>query len=199
MNKNELIKEGTKTVNIIFAMFKNRHHLYNVLSREELEDMKQEGMLSMLQKIDGFEPERGFTLTTFLSQRILGTFKDYIKKELTREKRQAVIIKQIKETYTPFGPPDNVGQYALTLKNLKITKKLTKDLDIYIEEIDNHDIIEAIGELTDKEKYIIVNYYVLGRKVKDIAYELGYSLGWVSNIKMKGIRKLQKLLTEDLM
>jgi len=194
----ERIKEGIIIVNIIFAMFKNQHHLYNVLSKEELEDMKQEGMIEMLHKIKSFEPERGLVLATFLSPRILGTFKDYIKKEMNRERKQTEIVKQLKleeegysvKTYEPC---------VLKLKNLKITKKLTKDLDIDIRDIDNQNIFGTLDKLSDREKYIIINYYLLNRKTKDIAIELGYSLAWVSSIKTKGIKKLKQLLTEDLL
>ena len=118
------------------------------MSKEELEDMRQEGILGMLQKINNFEPQRGFTIATFLSQRILGTFKDYVKKEITREKRNLIISKQMKidKFLNTPSTKEDLSQYVLTLKNLKITKKLTKNLDINIEEIDNHNIIETINK-----------------------------------------------------
>ena len=197
--RNDYTKEGMKTVNIIFTMFKNRHHLYNVLSKEELEDMRQEGMLEMLLRLKSFEPQRGLALSTYLSPRILGTFKDYIKKEVTREKKRSIISLWIQLDEKKDKDHNADIPLILRLKDLKITKKLTKDIDIDIREIENHNILGALSSLSDREQYIIISYYILNRKTKDIAEEIGYSLAWVSSIKTKGIEKLKKLLTEDLL
>ncbi len=83
-----------------------------------------------------------------------------------------------------------------------ITDFVSNNIPVYINAcgvsipVYNHDLAEAILELRDKEREIILRNIVLGDTLKDIANDLGVTFQMVSKYKIKAIKNLRKRMLD---
>ena len=52
----------------------------------------------------------------------------------------------------------------------------------------------AISEIKDKEKYIIIQRYMVGRTQTELAEEIGISQAQISRLEKNGLAKIKKLI-----
>jgi RNA polymerase sigma factor (sigma-70 family) len=202
---NKLIDEGIETINKIYNWFIYRYNLYSYMSKEDLEDMKQDAFIEMVHVIDNkFDLEKKNKLSTYLTPRITGFFKDYIKQHLQRKDINISLV-LINETTS-----DEFIDSSINIDNLKIAqlKDMLNQLDISDPEIINdilnescrypelYEILQAMTCITYNTKIIILSYYFLDRSIVEIAklLDLNPDTGFIYRIKRQGIQKLREEL-----
>ncbi len=199
-SQTELQYKGIEVVNKLFNLVNSKFRLSCYMSKEDMEDMKQDGFVEMLEYIKKFDPKRGYKLDTFLSKRILGFFIDYLKRHYYRQILNSVqYIDDIKENICQIFNIDR-KQVNLTLDKIKSNetdiKKLIFDTSIGPE---SELILDYILKLPDIKIYVIIAYYYLDKPIKEIAEELGFdpTTGWVHQLRRQSINKLRELTAKQ--
>lgn len=198
-DRNKLILEGYALVVRLHRNFVSTHHLRKYLSKEDLEDMKQDCIIEVIGKISNFDHSRGVKLTTYLTPRVIGFFKDFLIKQ--KQLRQPDLEKLIDTITNSIGSIFESSESDINkqLEKLNITntdiKGLILDLDCSVEVID---IFQSLAEKPDVRMQVILGFYMLNKSIKELADELCYAPGtnYVYRLKREGIEKLKNILRE---
>lgn len=203
--RNKLVTNGIEIVNKIYSWFTYRYNLYSYMSKEDLEDMKQDAIVEMLYVVDNkFDETKKNKLSTYLTPRITGFFKDHIKKLLQRKDIDISLV-LINDT-VPNELTDNLCSF-INVDSLKIEQLQDmlsclgiSDPDI-INDILNesckypelNEILQAMTCITHNTKVIILSYYLLDKSIVEIArlLDLNPDTGFIYRVKRQGIQQLK--------
>ena len=197
ITRQEYIEDGLKTLNYLFNRFVTSHRLFQYMSKEELEDMKQDAVIEMINTIDKFEPERGLMLTTYITPRIIGFFKDFLK-----QRARICVINMDITTVSPnclaYEPLFN-EQIIAYFNELNLSETDIKNIWFNItDQLATYQILNAISTLPDNKIYLLLSYYIYHKKIQDIVKDLGFkSSGWVYRMKRDAIKHLRKQLAKE--
>ena len=115
---------------------------------------------------------------------------DLIAKELNLtpfEVSQA--LESMKDTISMFEPIYNDGGDTIYLADqLEDKKNNNYSLDIRIS------LRDAINKLKDKEKYILVERYLIGKTQMELAQEIGISQAQISRLEKSGLENIKKMI-----
>lgn len=115
---------------------------------------------------------------------------DMIAKELNLpvfEVSQA--LESMKDTISMFEPIYNDGGDTIYLADqLEDKKEKNYSLDIKIA------LREALNKLKDKEKYILVERYMIGKTQMELAEEIGISQAQISRLEKSGLENIKKMI-----
>lgn len=206
MTKQELDKfilEGVSILDNELDFFKSRYNLCKFMSIQDIEDMRSDCILCLIDTIKRFDVERNFKLATFIRPRIKGFFKDYLKKE----NRNKILYQDFMDINIPNRIEHikrlNKNQLDSLVSTLDLSNDKIKEIDQCLKDLDitdfSEELINGISSLDKKRLYIIVGYYFLDKDIKDIADELGFSdnSGWIYKVKRKAIKQLKERLFND--
>jgi RNA polymerase sigma factor (sigma-70 family) len=182
------------------------------------EDLYHEGVIGLMKAVARYDPDQGVPFKAFAKDYIRGAIFD--SSELTRDlaRRQQEIyhsIKQAEERLTKtlqriprveevmeetglteeqiLNALDAVG--VAFARELSYTEDSTPASSIQSAQQERTAIIDnALSHLSDKEKEVISLYFWRDRQDKDIAREIGQSLGSVTKIRQRAIEKLRGVL-----
>ena len=192
-----LVNEGIKIVNILFNKFITTYHPYQYLSKEDLEDIKQDTYIVMLKEIERYDGRN--KLSTFLTQRIKGCFIDCLRSIGRQKEKEANLL--LENVYTNINSILGMREeeFICYLNMLNLPNNTFKEafFEISNEQYTN-EILEAIFNLPSKRIHILLGYYLLDKSIKDISAELGFNedSGWVYKMKRESVERLQKILIE---
>ena len=198
--RNLLIFEGIQIVNSIVGSCMKRYQLHLYMSREDLQDLKQECLICMIGCIDrkenSFDPNKG-QLSTFLSPRIHGFIKDYIDKF---QKAKYINLPEVREMLKykmeklRHMPLTQVKLEGTTLTNDKATELV---FEIATSE-HTYAIMEAMMQLPELRRGVLFSYYCMNQSVREIAIAQGVShqAGWVYQLRKEGLKMLKDILHE---
>lgn len=197
--KDKLILEGYSLVVRLHRSFVSTYYLTKYLSKEDIEDMRQDCVIEIIRKINTFDPSRKVKLTTYLTPRIIGFFKDSLIRE--KQRRQPDLEKLLGSITSSIGVvfESNEKGVSKELERLNITnidiKNLILDLDCSVEVVG---IFESLDDKPDVRMQVILGFYLLNKSIKELSNELGYSTqaGWVYRLKREGIEQLKNILRE---
>lgn len=115
---------------------------------------------------------------------------DMIAKELNLpvfEVSQA--LESMKDTISMFEPIYNDGGDTIYLADqLEDKKEKNYSLDIKIA------LREALNKLKDKEKYILIERYMIGKTQMELAQEIGISQAQISRLEKSGLENIKKMI-----
>lgn len=199
-SRNTLIDEGMDATNKLFNSFVKTHRLRTFLSREDLEDMKQECLIEMIKVIDDkFDAKKGFKLATYLTPRLVGFMKDYIGSIIKRrepDNETAVELFAAKIKSVVDLPRDQV---SLEVDRLELTNNQVENLMLDLSQYeDGYEIVEALTSLPDACLTVILGYYILDQSIHELSeqYGLSHDAGWLYQVKRDGIETLKQILRD---
>lgn len=140
---------------------------------KEYEDLVQEGNLMILESINKFDPTKGVH------------FLGYIKLNL----RFLYLDKHKRKLHLSLNEP--IGEDNMEMIDFLVSDEMDA-LDVMLENETNTQLSKALEKLTERQREIIVLYYVNKMGMEDIANKLGISYRTVVNTKTKALEKLRK-------
>ena len=205
--RKDRILEGFELVKKLHNIYIHRYQLFRYMSKDDLEDIRQDCVVEMIHAVDRFDVSKNVKLTTYLNYRIQGFFKDVFKhyakqRQLSNKDTLDIsldfVCKEINEILDL-----NKKQAFLYFSELNVSKKDSIKnvlLDISYTQ-DSYEIFDSLTSLPDSRIYIILGYYIMNKSIKEISQELGFGpdTGWVYRMKRESIAKLQKLLIKKKM
>ena len=194
------ILEGMEITEKRFSIFVHKHKLYAFLSKESLEDLKQDCMVEMIMTVDKFDVTQRVKLVTYLLPRIDGFLKDFVKKQIKiapsveMEKVLSIISIEIDKALKKDS-----DHTILDLEKLEVSEETIKELVLEMGyHPDSFEIFESLIKLPESRLKVLLGYYVMNKSVKELSKELGFSpdTGWVYRLKNEGIKTLKEMLRE---
>lgn len=158
--------------------------------KTEQEDLIQSGYFALLNAIEKYDPEAGYSF--------LGYFNYYLRKQFRKEagiwssRRDALLTASSMDA--PL-PADDEGD--LTLHDVTPLPSAEAEFDEAIEQLGNRyifsSILECIQKLRPIERDVLLEVYVQQRRLKDIAVQIGVSDSRVQQIKSMALRHLRTM------
>ncbi len=97
-------------------------------------------------------------------------------------------LNSLKETVSMFEPIYNDGGDVIYLAD-----QLSKDDGVYDLET-KISLREALGKIKEKEKYILIQRYMMGKTQMELASEIGISQAQISRLEKNGLDDLKRLI-----
>jgi len=198
--KNNLIQEGIVIVNKLFNSFVHTHRLKAFLSKEDLEDMKQDCYVEMIEVVNNkFKPCKGYKLSTYLTPRITGFMKDHIGNILKRQEPDNEFAIEIFASKIRSMVDLPQQQISLEVEKLGLTNCQIEDLMLDLSRYENgYEIVESLAKLPEACLTVILGYYILRQSIQELSVQYGFSseAGWLYKIKREGIEMLKRTLKE---
>ncbi len=130
------------------------------------------------------------------------TIKEMLLNEKNSEPTNAEIAKQmniseyevtealnsLKETISMFEPIYNDGGDVIYLSDQLSNKEDTYDLETKIA------LRKALNKLKPKEKYILIERYLIGKTQMELAEEIGISQAQISRLEKNGLLNIKKMI-----
>ncbi len=192
-----LIDEAIRIVELTCNHWIKKYQLHNYLSKEDIEDLKQECNLSVLRVLKRFDPKKENKLSTYLRPRIDGTIKDFLSAlNLENTIMSEIALTEIRHNFNMLK----------TMSTDEVTIKVDAIGDVEVKEIvvelgnqeTAHEIFDAMLLLPESRRNVILGYYLLNQTIKEISEHYGFNpnSGWVYQIKREGMQKLKEMLKE---
>jgi len=145
----------------------------------EFEDLLQEGYEVILKGIDDFDPKRGVNFPGYIKTILKFHYLNKLKKQ-----SYAISLDH------PVGEEEN-----MTLKDT-LESEVNIEEDFIDKEV-NHQLYDALDNLTDRQRQVILLFYVENLSVSQIADNLGIAYRTAINIKVQAIEKLRKTIVNN--
>lgn len=193
-------QEGITATDKLFSSFVRTHRLKTFMSKEDLEDMKQDCYVEMLDVVNNkFDPCRGCKLSTYLTPRLVGFMKDYTGAVIKRHEPDNEFAIEIFATKIKSVVELPQQQLFIEIEKLGLSNNQIEDLMLDLSKYENgHEIVEALAELPEACLTVILGYYILNQSIYNLSVKYGFSsdAGWLYKIKREGIETIKKILRE---
>jgi RNA polymerase sigma factor FliA len=182
-----------------------RHYLPTVeflsarLSRHVPDSYRQDlysfGLIGLMDAVDKFRPELGNRFETYGSRRIRGAMSDGIRSLSWLPRRAGQAASRIIEKIVPVD-----FQTAENATGTRLEDTLPDSDSIQCDEIelesDHAEVLEALDELPDRERFVIVEHYFSHRRLADIGNEMGVTESRACQLHRRALRMLETILLE---
>lgn len=190
------IKEGIKIVNILYNKFMFELQPFRYLSKEDLEDIKQDAYIKMIETINRFDESRGTKLATFISPRIRWFFYDCLRK-ISREQK---IDTDLKVSLAHEWLGETEDSLDILLNVMQLTNDNSDEALINL--FDTSEGIALIGcllSLPHDKVYVLLGHYVFQKSIKELSDELGFTIdsGWIYKVKKDSLDYLKQNLVKE--
>jgi len=189
--RNKYINEILPILDNDFEYFVFNYGLYNYMSLEDMEDMKSECLVAIIETIEKFDVKRGVKLTTYIRPRINGFFKDYLRKNSSNRHKEIAFFTNQKNTI------DELNYCNEYKKKLVLNNENTAiDLKVIVNKPFDYCLLVFIFGLPDKQLYLIIEHYFYNKSIKELTeeLELNYDAGWLYQIRRKALSNLKNVL-----
>lgn len=161
-------------------------------------DIYSFGVLGLMDAIDKFRPELGNRFETYGSRRIRGAMSDGIRSLNWLPRRASQAASRVIEKVIPVD-----FQTARTAVGARLEDCLTDPyaagvtdgLDL---EADHAEVIEALGALPDRERFVIHEHYYRGRRLAEIGQDMGVTESRVCQLHRRALSMLRDNLLERI-
>jgi len=176
MARCDLVVEAYKPL-IISAIRKYfyRDYLY--------EDLFQEGVLILCECVRDYKPDTNVTFKAFLNSRLKFYFLG-----LNRSRQY---MTDYSLDYITDECGEKYSENCFDKSDCRSIDKLYEQKELYDKLVDN------LVKLTDKQRKVVIDFYVKGVSIVDIAKDLGVTYRTCYNIKTNAIDKLRSLTFEN--
>jgi RNA polymerase sigma factor (sigma-70 family) len=190
------IEEGIKIVNILYNKFMFELQPFKYLSKEDLEDIKQDAYIKMIETIDRYDESRGTQLSTFITPRIRWFFFDCLRK-LSREQK---IDTDLKVSLAYEWLKETEGTLDILLNVVQLSNNTSDEslVDLF-DSSKGMALIDCLMSLPRDRAYVLLGHYVFDKPIKEISDELGFTIdsGWIYKVKKDSLDYLKKNLTKE--
>ena len=175
--REKLIEHNLKLVAHIVKKYQNQNG--------DKEDLISIGTIGLIKAIDSYSPDKGTKLATYaarcIDNEILMLFRS------TKKSRNDVSL------YDPIGFDKEGNEICL----IDVVKDDGKNInDVVIQQMDLEKIEKNLGQLTERERDIIVRRFGLGKHKEETQQEIadsyGISRSYVSRIEKRALLKLYR-------
>lgn len=97
-------------------------------------------------------------------------------------------LNSLKETISMFEPIYNDGGDVIYLSDQLSNKEDAYDLETKIA------LRKALNKLKPKEKYILIERYLIGKTQMELAEEIGISQAQISRLEKNGLLNIKKMI-----
>lgn len=189
-----------------------------------LEDIRGYGFEGLLEAQERFDPSKNVSFASFAYYRIRGAILDGFRSEGWSKRNQSYEILDYVAAndhladhhHTQANLPRNktwrdsirhidhmVGDTVtillmrqLDLQDLQATKDAPQTRDVVTRQ--RLDLLrEALDELSENERDVIVRYHLKDESMGSIAEDLGYSKSWISRVNARAISKIRDEIVPD--
>ena len=98
-------------------------------------------------------------------------------------------LNSLKETISMFEPIYNDGGDVIYLEDQLSSKESAYDLETKIS------LRKALNKLKPKEKYILIERYLIGKTQMELASEIGISQAQISRLEKNGLSNIKKMIS----
>ena len=180
------------------------------LSFAQVEDIVNEGVLTIMSGIEKFDPEMNVKFETYISKRIRGMIIDMARKQdwIPRSVRKNAkeLDNAVMELCNRLGrfpsPRETAEDMVLEAGNdnkktvqLPAVNENEQPEDHYLQEEFKQILVQAINNLKENEQKVISLYYMDELNMKEIAQVMNVSEPRISQIHSNAIQKLKLYLT----
>lgn len=144
----------------------------------EYEDLVQDGILTILECINDYEPLKGVHFLGYVKAKLRYLYLDKHKVKIHHSLNEVV------------GDEDDELMDLLASED-------KGPLELILDKEECRNLVEAFNSLTGRQRQVIILYYVENMKIEDIAKKLGVSYRTVVNTKTKAIEKLASILCSN--
>lgn len=138
---------------------------------DQYDDLIQEGYETILQAIENYDPNRGV--------KFLGYIKTMLKYRYLEKHRE--------KQFLSLNEPLDEGEFIDFLEGDE-----EDPIDIVIKKEETNILLESLNCLTERQRQVMVDYYINRLSIGEIADKLGISYRTVVNTKTQGLNKLKK-------
>ncbi len=142
---------------------------------DQYDDLIQEGYETILQAIENYDPNRGVK------------FLGYVKAML----RYGYLEKHREKQFLSLNEPLDEGEFIDLLEGNE-----EEPTDIIIKREEIKILLKSLNCLTERQRQVVVEYYINRLSIDEIADKLGISYRTVVNTKTQGLNKLRKWIVK---
>jgi RNA polymerase sigma factor for flagellar operon FliA len=161
-------------------------------------DLFSYAAMGLIDAIERFRPEYGVRFETYGTRRIRGAVADGIRsmKWLPRgaEQRASRVI----ETIVPVDFQTARSPVGGKLHEVLTDRADEGPADAVELEADHAEVVDALGDLPARERFVLVQHYFRRRPLAPIGDELGVTESRACQLHRRGLRLLESILLERL-
>ena len=199
--REQLIMEYARLVKIVAG----RLSMY-LGNNVEYDDLVGYGIFGLIDAIDKFDYGKNVKFETYASLRIRGSILDQIRKmdwiPRSLRQKQKKIDAAVLKIETDTGNIISLEEYIDSGSEVRVsagnTERFMQPEQVMEKDELKKKIVEAIEELTEKEKSVITLYYYEEMTLKEISMVLDVSESRVSQLHTKALNKMKLKLGEYL-
>lgn len=168
----------------------------------ELDDLIAFGFGGLLEAERRYDPSRGVRFQTFAYYRVRGAMLDGVRKMAELPRRAHQRLKEEAErppTAAPTGLDKAFARMSASLTGSSpvqgsFAEESPESALLKNESVER--LLGALSELPARQRLLIRGRYFEGRRLEDIALELGVSKSWASRIHTQALRALREVLRD---
>lgn len=170
-----------KAVSLFHKRYPTLFHLLGA------EDALGEALLSIVRASHYFDPTCGFTFSTYATRAALLDLMRAARPAL-RQRRRTVLFSVIgsDEQGLPFDPGDSWADPSRQAAETELAREEVKTLHT------------ALARLSERLRFIVVQYHLHGRSLGEIGGQLGLSIERVRMLRVEGEVHLRQLLGAEV-
>jgi len=141
-------------------------------------DTLQEGMIGLLESVEGFEPERGIAFSLYSMHRIRGQMVDFLRKE---GRMPLCLMDEPKEEGASWR--DQLVDPGQPVAEIAESHWLSAEVN------------QLMERLPEKEQKVLQGVYLEDLSHQQVANRLEVSLGYVYRLQDQGVRRIRGMLS----
>lgn len=170
MSRCDLVVQAYRPL-ILSSMKKyfNKYYLF--------EDLYQEGVLQVCQGILDYDKDMNIPFKAYISSRLR-----YFYLGLNRDRKYRTDLS------LDYEDEESGSSLMDLLVGDTDIEKLYEDKETY------YDLVDALGKLSCRQRQIIIDFYIRGKAIRDIAEDMDIACRTCYNLKTMGMKNLRKFL-----
>ena len=168
------------------------HHAHKCPDSVDWQDLMQDGSVALLDCIRRFNKARGTSFKTFATRRIIGAFADGLRQmdwvpRLVRARKEAAVVM----TQFPQTRPSNTSASDFIKEPINDIDGSKNGRYVDRQQYLREEVWHALRGLRQKERLILILYYLDGKNMRQIGDSLGLTESRISQIISRTIEYLR--------
>jgi RNA polymerase sigma factor for flagellar operon FliA len=176
--------------------------LFRELSlRGELDDLVAFGFGGLLEAKRRFDPSRGVRFKSYAYHRVRGAMLDGVRKMAGVPRRAHAAMQEasaVQPSAAPSGLDKAFGRIRVSLSSdAPLQGRFGEESpeEALIKQQSIQRVLKALQKLPERQRRVIRGWYFEGRRLDDVAQELGISKSWASRLHHQALDRLRASLS----